>query len=671
MRIYKYILVFSFSILIGQRFDISDPPMIYIYHFVSYDTTSVVFHGGEQDESQNKIIKLPLINLGNISVDDHTLMSKPINPKIVSSMVTSSIAKNRHVKIAGESIQNRINRDNFLKIVQSYDYPERTDFVFLGEINSIADQYEIDLKLIDVSLQKIVGSKSFNLPFNSLTELRPLIDAVVEPLIKKMLSPFLGYAFLSVDSTSRAKIRWDNISIRPQKVLVNKDIKPTLDSDYESYFTIPINDIFLNTHKSLLQNFRPWSIEKEVQEKIIAEYNGYDISISNLGEKAFQSISIKNKEKIIETYILSDEEKENLINIDNHFIRNSVRGVWGNRIDDAHLIKSIDGDGSFMQGDYLLRGYLKNNEKPFEVSFTIKPGDLNQIHMALPYIPKIKDSDGDGIMDDEDACPKLAGIPNEDLEKNGCPEPIEELVDITISNIWDGLAIELIKIENTFDEIILAGTKVNGKIKFNKKIYKFLPNQDKTSVKILDLPFGSYVLNTFATSNKERPPGKHYLSLFSQSDTLIVDNLDQKLIFQIPAQIQTLGRELIIYFDPFSKNKDEEYRIFLGSSLVPSAMVKIAGELHITGFSPKYSGSIKVAREGYKPSILDIEKGSKKLYHVAFLNNPIKDEEETNKKNDRKDKKIVIKKKTSSIFSWCSGIFITAKISFEKLLRIN
>ena len=270
MKFYKAFTIFIFSALFSQKFNVTDPPMIYIYHFVNYDTTSIIFHGGSEDESQNKLIKLPLFNLGNISSEDHALISKPLSPKIVSSMVTSSIAKNRHVKIAGESIQDRINSENFLKIVQSYDYPKRTDFVFLGEINSIADQYEIDLKLIDVSLQKIVGSKSFNLPFNSLTELRPLIDAVVEPLIEKVMSPFLGYAFLSVDSTSREKIRWDKISIRPLEVVANKSLVKTTDSDYESYFTVPISDEFVFTHKKILEKYKPWSILDEVKEKIIA-----------------------------------------------------------------------------------------------------------------------------------------------------------------------------------------------------------------------------------------------------------------------------------------------------------------------------------------------------------------------------------------------------------------
>lgn len=33
------------------------------------------------------------------------------------------------------------------------------------------------------------------------------------------------------------------------------------------------------------------------------------------------------------------------------------------------------------------------------------------------------DRDGDGIFDDEDACPDEAGVPSDELNKNGCPEP--------------------------------------------------------------------------------------------------------------------------------------------------------------------------------------------------------------------------------------------------------
>ena len=43
----------------GQRFDASDPPMIYIYHFVSYDTTSIIFHGSLRMKAKIKQSNYP------------------------------------------------------------------------------------------------------------------------------------------------------------------------------------------------------------------------------------------------------------------------------------------------------------------------------------------------------------------------------------------------------------------------------------------------------------------------------------------------------------------------------------------------------------------------------------------------------------------------------------
>ena len=102
-------------------------------------------------------------------------------------------------------------------LVKSYEYPKRTDYIFIGEINNVATQYEIDLKLIDVSTQKIISAESFNLPFGSMDNLRNEINVVVQPLMWKIVSPFLGFAYLRVDSTSREKVRWDDVFIRPLK----------------------------------------------------------------------------------------------------------------------------------------------------------------------------------------------------------------------------------------------------------------------------------------------------------------------------------------------------------------------------------------------------------------------------------------------------------------------
>ena len=52
----------TLSIIYAKKFTVSDPPMVYIYQFVSYDTTSIILHGGESDESKSKVSKFPLFN---------------------------------------------------------------------------------------------------------------------------------------------------------------------------------------------------------------------------------------------------------------------------------------------------------------------------------------------------------------------------------------------------------------------------------------------------------------------------------------------------------------------------------------------------------------------------------------------------------------------------------
>ena len=88
-------------------------------------------HGGDQDESKSKFLGFSLFNKNDISSKNgENLVLKPLDPKLVSAMVTSAVAKNPHVNIAGESIQKRIKTDNFLNLVKSYDYPKRTDLFY-------------------------------------------------------------------------------------------------------------------------------------------------------------------------------------------------------------------------------------------------------------------------------------------------------------------------------------------------------------------------------------------------------------------------------------------------------------------------------------------------------------------------------------------------------------
>ena len=538
-----FILAFGISFILAKSFTVSDPPMIYIYHFVSYDTTSIILHGGQQDASQNKILRLPLFNRGDVSTGGENLVvGKPLDPKLVSAMVTSAVAKNTHVNIAGESIQNRIKTDNFIKLVKSYDYPKRTDFIFIGEINTVATQYEIDLKLIDVSTQIIVSAESFNLSFDSMNDLRMKIDGVVTPLMQTIVTPFIGNAYVRVDSTSRDRIRWDDISIRPLKTVVGSDLLKTSESDFAPYQTIKMPAAFLKTHDKLLSKFSP------TDYKLVG--------------------------------------------------------------------------GAFLAGNYRFRAFLKNNEKPFETDFTVKAGDLNEIHMSLPYTPPPKDTDGDGIPDKDDACPETPGEPNDDPEKNGCPPPPPPKLfgNITLLNVWSGVGFELIRLSDDGDELIMLGEKNNAELNVDSEPFNNRVNKDKTSVTVLDLPLATYVRNSFARS-EERFPGKHYVNLFSDSDTLKLNKAAMTITTKIADQNKTTGREVIIYFDPFTPEEDDEYRLFLGESLVPFTIARIAGELHIVGFPTAFSGTINIEREGFQDGVVTIKSGSKKIYLIANLNN--------------------------------------------------
>ena len=538
-----FILAFGISFILAKSFTVSDPPMIYIYHFVSYDTTSIVLHGGQQDASQSKILRLPLFNRSDVTKGGENLVvGKPLDPKLVSAMVTSAVAKNTHVNIAGESIQNRIKTDNFIKLVKSYEYPKRTDFIFIGEINTVATQYEIDLKLIDVSTQIIVSAESFNLSFDSMNDLRMKIDGVVTPLMQTIVTPFIGNAYVRVDSTSRDRIRWDDISIRPLKTVVGSDLLKTSESDFAPYQTETMPAAFLKTHDKLLSKFLP------TDYKLVG--------------------------------------------------------------------------GAFLAGNYRFRAFLKNNEKPFETDFTVKAGDLNEIHMSLPYTPPPKDTDGDGIPDKDDACPETPGEPNDDPEKNGCPPPPPPKLfgNITLQNVWSGVGFELIRLSDDGDELIMLGDKNNAELNVDSEPFNNRVNKDKTSVTVLDLPLATYVRNSFARS-EERFPGKHYVNLFSDSDTLKLNKAAMTIKTKIADQNKTTGREVIIYFDPFTPEEDDEYRLFLGESLVPFTVASIAGELHIVGFPTAFSGTINVEREGFQDGVVTIKSGSKKIYLIANLNN--------------------------------------------------
>ena len=544
----NYIIIASIllSTVWPKAYTVSDPPMVYIYHFVSYDSTSFLLHGGVNDETQNKLLKLPLLNNKNsdISSGENLILGKPLlDPKLVSAMVTSAVAKNPHMKIAGESIQNRILSDNFITMLKSYNYPERTDYIIIGEINTVASQYEVDIKLIDVSTQSIVSANTFNLPINSLNTLRDIIEENVRPLVQRVVYPFTGEVYIRVDSTSIKKVRWDDISIRPLKVTVGDKLVSTTEGDYEWYLTGPLDDHYRGTHDEI--------------------YSQYDV-INNLRQVSHPTAG-----------------------------------------------------SQFLAGDYRFRGFLKNNEKPVVIDFTVKPGDLNEIHISLPYVyvpPPVEP-----------------------------PPPPPELGTLVLTNIWDGLAFEVFQ-ENkkvffpTTYDLVATVSNISGKIigeaynfidqvQLQNEIHKSTVDTENKTFTFVDIPLSNYVINAYAITD-EQFPGKHFVEFFSETDTLALNTRGQVLTKKFPARIAWLvSREIIIYFDPFPPGKDDEYRLYIGNSNAPFTVTRLAGEVHLLGLEPEFNETLRVNREGFKPAYIPIEGGPIKSYHIANLSVPIEEGE--------------------------------------------
>ena len=108
-----------------------------------------------------------------------------------------------------------------------------------------------------MSTQKIIASEFFDLEFQSLNKLRSEINSIVGPLMNKIITPFIGSVYIRVDSTSRQRVRWDDISIRPLKSVVGSRNLDTKSSDYTPYKTMQMSPYFLETHNNILSKFLP------------------------------------------------------------------------------------------------------------------------------------------------------------------------------------------------------------------------------------------------------------------------------------------------------------------------------------------------------------------------------------------------------------------------------
>ena len=78
MKRFKILIFVFISILYSRDFTISDPPMIYIYHFVSYDTTSIILNGGSQDEDKNKFLGFSFFKKDDMSFGSYFLKTEKI-----------------------------------------------------------------------------------------------------------------------------------------------------------------------------------------------------------------------------------------------------------------------------------------------------------------------------------------------------------------------------------------------------------------------------------------------------------------------------------------------------------------------------------------------------------------------------------------------------------------
>jgi|TARA_B100001971_G_C18229712_1_gene563071 hypothetical protein len=542
------------TITASQTFTTEDPPMIYIYHFVSYDPSFSHTYPAHEENEKNKVDSLR-----------SGTQQQQLDPKLVSAMITTAVGRYEQVKIAGESMQSRLKSENIITMMKSYKYPEETDFIIIGEINVLAGHYEIDLKVMDVSRQDIINSEAFSLPFDSVDKLRVRIDGHINALLTRLLKPFTGLVYVRVDSTSRQKVRWKNFAIRPVHTMVGGQVVTTSDKDLEHYTTVGIDVQLIQDHFGMLAPYLP-----------------EDIGI--------------------------------------------IASPW---------LGGPDTPGIFLEGEYKARAYLKDNEEFFETTFTVIPGNLNEIHLSLEYIPPPIDRDGDGIQDKEDACPDLPGIMNEDPEKNGCPPPPPppQFGDITVANIQDGVGYEVFHINEGSTYFAAKGMNSNGKITgyFPTATQGGIISSSDLTTTLKGVPLGSYRISAYALS-EETFPGKQYLLMFSFIDTVALDVGGEHETIRIPDKRDNQGREIIVYFDPFSTTPEEEYRLYLEDSVAPFSIIRVVGEVHIVGFPVSFSGTIAVEREGFKRSVISVESGQSKLYKFADLTIPaVKEEQEKTK----------------------------------------
>ena len=348
--------------------------MFFIYHFITLD------------EKRVEVVSEPSGKVITQAIDEGIT-----NPQLLSTMITTAIGKWGQIKIAGESIQRRLGSENIIDLMKNYDYPNETDYVILGEINTLSKNYEIDLKIMDVSTQDIILSHAFQIPKNAIEGLRNNIDEEVSGFMYNLLKPFCGFVSIKVDDSSRDFLRWDYISLRPLKTQVGgkiinteeKDLKiveisrgsgingllktyyiKSTNNEYQDYGivwdetfkTIPLGLLsgdyelvaFLNGNKDKYQTFFKVIPGQMTQIDITIDYqpppppqkmapaSGY-IEVSNIKDGVNISISNKDESRIIFnafekdkklTVVYKDEQIQNTFSSSSLFLENINLGKY-------------------------------------------------------------------------------------------------------------------------------------------------------------------------------------------------------------------------------------------------------------------------------------------------------------------------------------------------------
>lgn len=245
-RLLSMLLIFSVTLVLGAKsFSTEDPPMVYIYQFVGYDTT--LFFLNDAPNKRERIA----VNATSDYLTTETselLIVNSVDVKSITSMVTSAVARFSALKIAGESIQRRISGENFLEILKSSNYPAETDFIIIGEINilrgdsNFEPQYEIDLKILDVSRQEIINSSIITFKRSQIGNLRNLVDQLVEEVVGNLISPFVSNIYITTDSTSSGNVLWDTCVLRPIDDFVGSKKIQTENKDNELVQLVPFPD---------------------------------------------------------------------------------------------------------------------------------------------------------------------------------------------------------------------------------------------------------------------------------------------------------------------------------------------------------------------------------------------------------------------------------------------